>query len=44
MGEENFRWGKNVASAGREWGSRTLRNQDAEIYIFKVVGVCEGYA
>jgi len=37
MREENFGWGKNLADGGRKWALRTLRNEDAEIYMFRLL-------
>ena len=37
MNEENYGLAKRVADAGREWTTKTLRNQDAEIYMFRLL-------
>jgi len=37
MREENYRFSKKVADWGREWTLGTLRDQDAEIYMFRLL-------
>lgn len=37
MAEENHFWGKKVADSGREWAMGALRNEDAEIYMFRLL-------
>lgn len=37
MEEGNGRWAKKVADGGREWGLAALRDQDAEIYFFRLL-------
>ena len=37
MAEENWVWGKKIADWGREWSMGTLRNEDAEIYMFRLL-------
>jgi hypothetical protein len=37
MSEKNSLWGKRVADWGREWTTGTLREVDAEIYLFRLL-------
>lgn len=37
MTEENWSWAKKVADWGREWSLQTLRDVDAEIYMFRLL-------
>jgi Glycosyl transferase family 90 len=37
MAEKNSYWGKRIADAGREWALQTLRDQDAEVYFFRLL-------
>jgi hypothetical protein len=37
MNSDNSMWGKKIADWGREWAGQTLRNEDAEIYMFRLL-------
>jgi Glycosyl transferase family 90 len=37
MSLKNEYWSKRIADAGREWALQTLRNEDAEIYLFRLL-------
>lgn len=37
MAEENAPWAKKIADWGREWALKTLRNEDAEVYLFRLL-------
>ena len=37
MASENSGWGKKIADWGSEWALQTLRHEDAEVYMFRLL-------